>query len=95
VGDLTERLLVATSASYIVSPSALGPIASGSGRGADRLSASYLVALAARVIREVGGVLLRRSRETGKRLPTLSLGTEIRLRSAADRLTVARIAWSS
>jgi DNA-binding transcriptional ArsR family regulator len=83
-GGLTERLLVATAASYVVSPSALGPIAADPGRDADRLSASYLIALAARIIREVS-TLLRRSREINKRLPTLSLDTEIRFRSAADR----------
>jgi DNA-binding transcriptional ArsR family regulator len=83
-GGLTERLLVATAASYIVSPSALGPVATDPGRAADRLSASFLIALAARIIREVSA-LLRRSREIDKRLPTLSLDTEIRFRSAADR----------
>src|SRR2546427_1903341 len=56
-GGLTERLLVATAASYIVSPSALGPVAADPGREADRLSASYLIALAARIIREVGALL--------------------------------------
>jgi hypothetical protein len=50
----------------------------------DRLSASYLIALAARIVREVSS-LLRRSREAGQRLATLSLDTEIRFRSAADR----------
>ena len=83
-GGLTERLMVATAASYVVSPSALGPAAADPGREADRLSASYLVALAARTIREVGG-LLRRSAQLGKRLPTLSVDTEIRFRSADDR----------
>jgi DNA-binding transcriptional ArsR family regulator len=83
-GGLTERLLVASAASYVVSPSALGPVASDPERGADRLSASYLIALAARIVREVGA-LLRRSQEAGKRLPTLSLDTEIRFRSAAER----------
>ncbi|MEX2120438.1 MAG: helix-turn-helix domain-containing protein [Pirellulales bacterium] len=83
-GGLTERLLVATAASYIVSPSALGPAATDPGRSADRLSASYAIALAARVVREVGA-LVRRSREIGKRLPTLSLDTVIRFRSAAER----------
>jgi DNA-binding transcriptional ArsR family regulator len=83
-GGLTERLLVATAASYVVSPVALGPAASDPGRNADRLSASYLVALAARIVREVS-VLLRRSAETGKRLPTLSIDTEIRFRSAEER----------
>ena len=83
-GGLTERLLVATAASYVVSPSALGPVAADPGREADRLSASYLIALAARVIREVGA-FVRRARETGKRLPTLSLDTVVRFRSAAER----------
>ena len=83
-GGLTERLLVASAASYVVSPGALGPAASDPARGADRLSASYLIALAARVVREVSG-LLRRSEELDKRLPTLSLDAEIRFRSAAER----------
>ncbi len=83
-GGLTERMLVATASSYIVSPSALGPVASDPGRGADRLSASYLIALAARIVREVSD-LLRRSEEVDKRLPTLSIDTEIRFRSATDR----------
>lgn len=83
-GGLTERLLVATAASYVVSPAAMGPAASDPGRNADRLSASYLIALAARIVREVS-VLLRRSAETGKRLPTLSIDTEIRFRSAEER----------
>jgi DNA-binding transcriptional ArsR family regulator len=83
-GGLTERLLVATAGSYIVSPSAMGLAASDPDRSVDRLSASYLIALAARIVREVGG-LLRRSREIDKRLATLSLDTVIRFRSAADR----------
>ena len=83
-GGLTERLLVASAASYVISPKALGPVALDPGRGGDRLSASYLIALAARVVDEVSG-LLRRSRAADKRLATLSLDTEIRFRSAADR----------
>ncbi len=83
-GGLTERLLVATAASYVVSPSALGPVAADAKREIDRLSASYLIALGARVVREVGG-LVRRASEAGKRLATLSVDTEIRFRSAVDR----------
>jgi DNA-binding transcriptional ArsR family regulator len=83
-GGLTERLLVATAASYIVSPTALGPGAADPDRNADRLSASYLIALSARIVREVKD-LLGRSEETEKRLPTLSVDTVIRFRSAADR----------
>jgi DNA-binding transcriptional ArsR family regulator len=83
-GGLTERLLVATAASYIVSPSALGPVAVDPARKADRLSASYLIALGARVVREVAD-LVRRATETGKRLATLSIDSEVRFRSAAER----------
>jgi len=83
-GGLTERLLVATASSYVVSPEALGPVAADPQRTADRLSASYLIALAARVVREVG-TLWRKATDTGKRLATLSVDTEIRFRSAADR----------
>jgi len=56
-GGLTERLLVATAASYVVSPSALGPVAVDPGREVDRLSASYLIALGARIVREVGNLV--------------------------------------
>jgi DNA-binding transcriptional ArsR family regulator len=83
-GGLTERLLVATAASYVVSPSAMGPVAVDPNREVDRLSASYLVALGARMVREVG-TLVRLARETGKRLATLSVDTEVRFKSPADR----------
>jgi hypothetical protein len=83
-GGLTERLLVASASSYIVSPKALGPVSVDPDRDADRLSASYLIALAARIVDEVGN-LLRRSRAADKHLATMSLDTEIRFRSAADR----------
>ena len=83
-GGLTERLLVATATSYVVSPSAMGPVAVDPNREMDRLSASYLIALGARVVREVGD-LIRRANEAGKRLATLSVDAEIRFRSAKDR----------
>jgi DNA-binding transcriptional ArsR family regulator len=83
-GGIVERRVVATAASYIVSPAALGHAASDPARASDRLSAHYLIALAARVVREVGE-LLRGSREQGKHLATLSLDTEVRFRNPADR----------
>src|SRR5215831_3084403 len=88
-GGLTERLLVATAASYVVSPSAMGAVAADPGRTADRLSAGYLIALAARVVREVKA-LLGHSEATEKRLPTLSLDTVIRFRSPEDRAAFSR-----
>src|SRR5262245_9928109 len=85
-GGLTERVLVATAASYVVSPAAMGKAAADPGRTADRLSASYLIALAARMVREVGG-LLHRAQEQDKRLATLAIDTEVRFRSPEDRAT--------
>lgn len=88
-GGLTERMLVASAGSYLVSPGALGPAAADPDRAADRLSASYLIALAGRVIREVGS-LLRRAHQAGKHLATLSIDTEIRFRSPQDRAAFTR-----
>jgi len=83
-GGLKERMMVATARSYVVSPAALGSIAADPARSNDRLSASYLIALAARIVREVGD-LWTRARQSDKRLATLSIDTVIRFRSPADR----------
>lgn len=88
-GGLTERVLSATAASYVVSPAALGDAAADPGRAQDRLSARYLIALAARIVREVGA-LTRRAEEADKRLATLALDTEIQFRSAAERSAFSR-----
>ncbi|WP_407351204.1 helix-turn-helix domain-containing protein [Luteimonas sp. R10] len=83
-GGLTERLVVATAASYVVSPAALGCIGADPARSNDRLSASYLIALAARIVSEVGR-LWRTARTGNKRLATLSIDTVIRFKSPAER----------
>ncbi|TVQ64081.1 MAG: winged helix-turn-helix transcriptional regulator [Phycisphaerales bacterium] len=88
-GGLTERRLVATAGAYVVSPSALGaagidPARTNPEYAKDRLSAGYLIALAARAVREIGD-LLRRAHEAGKHLATFAIDTEIRFRSAKER----------
>ena len=83
-GGLTERLLVATAASYVVSPAALGAAASDPER-ADRLSARYLIAVAARIVREVAALARKDERPA-----TLALDTEISFRSADERAAFAR-----
>jgi DNA-binding transcriptional ArsR family regulator len=87
-GGITERVLRATAASYIVSPAALDKRAASPELAADRRSAGYMIALAGRVVREVGS-LARRAGAAGKRLPTLAVDTEIRFRSAEDRAAFA------
>lgn len=87
-GGLTERIFAASAAAYVVSPGAMGAAGADPERVADRLSASYLIAVAARVVREVGNLAASAS-EAGKRLPTLSVDADIRFRSAAQRAAFA------
>jgi hypothetical protein len=76
--------MVARAASFVVSPSALGPLAADPSQEADRLSASYLIALAARIIREISTLVIG-ARKAQQDLATLSIDTVIRFRSAAER----------
>ena len=80
---LTERVVRANAQGYVVSPAVLGTL-SADPRRVDRLSARYLVALAARVVREVAG-LMRAAADAGRQLPTLSLDADLRFATAADR----------
>jgi len=80
---LTERVMVATARTYVVSPSTLGESAADPAR-TDRLSTRYLIAVAARMVGEVAE-LARGADETGKPLATLAIDTEIRFASATDR----------
>jgi DNA-binding transcriptional ArsR family regulator len=80
---LTERIVQATARHYIVSPEALGANAADIAR-ADRLSSRYLIALGARMVREVAD-LARGADRTAKPVATLAIDTEIRFASAADR----------
>lgn len=87
-GGITERVLRATAASYVVSPRALGSTGADPGRTADRLSAGYLIALGGRLVREVGE-LTRAADDRGVRLPTLAIDTEVGFASAEDRAAFA------
>jgi predicted ArsR family transcriptional regulator len=80
---LTERVVQATAHSYVVSPAALGLTGADPSR-TDRLSTRYLITVAARMVREVG-LLARHADAAGRRLSTLTMDTEIRFASAADR----------
>ncbi|MEU6645974.1 helix-turn-helix domain-containing protein [Saccharomonospora sp. NPDC046836] len=86
-GGLTERLLVATAAGYVVAPEPLGAERAPA-RDGNRLSAAYLIALAARVVREVGA-LARRAARANRTLPVFALDTEIRFATPNDRAAFA------
>ena len=81
---LIERLYRATASSYVVSPAVFGDAGADPAGHADKVSARYLLAVAARMVREVGD-LARKADAAGKPLATLAIDTELRFASAADR----------
>lgn len=88
-GNVTERVLRATAASYVISPVALAAVQPDPARSPDRLSAHWLLALAAKLVRDVGELLVGSARE-GKRLATFALDGEVRFATAADRSAFAQ-----
>jgi DNA-binding transcriptional ArsR family regulator len=83
-GGLKERVLRATARSYLISPEAMGAVAPDPKRLRDRFSWAYLVAAAAKIVRDLG-ILRDRADRAGRRLATFTLETEVRFVTAADR----------
>ncbi len=82
--NMTERVMRATAASYVISPAALSSVAPDPDRAPDQLSAQWLLALAGRMVQELG-VLLTRSRQARQPLASFGIDTEITFARAADR----------
>jgi DNA-binding transcriptional ArsR family regulator len=87
-GNMTERVMRATAASYVISPAALAVFAPDPDRAPDRLSAMWLLALAARLVKEIGE-LMGRARRARRPLATFAIETEVRFASASDRAAFA------
>lgn len=78
--NCTERLVRAVARSYVISPSAFGPLAAHPDHVEDRASSAYLVAAAARLISEVADQRSAAQR-AGKRLATLTVESDVRFAS--------------
>jgi DNA-binding transcriptional ArsR family regulator len=87
-GNVNERLLRATAASYVISPAALAAVAPDPASAPDRLSARWLLALAAQLVRDLGDLLAGASK-AGKPLATFAIDGQVRFASAADRAAFA------
>jgi DNA-binding transcriptional ArsR family regulator len=87
-GNCTERVLQATAASYVISPAALSALAPDPSREPDQRSARWLLAVAGRLVGEVGELISGAS-AARKRLATLGIDSEIRFASAKDRAAFA------
>ena len=87
-GNMTERVFQATAASYVISPLALSAVAPDPSRAPDQRSARWLLAVAGRLVSEIGE-LITRSEAAGKPLATLGIDSEVRFASAKDRAAFA------
>ncbi|MET0147357.1 MAG: helix-turn-helix domain-containing protein [Ilumatobacteraceae bacterium] len=87
-GGITERMVRATSATYVVSPAAIAGNGARPEQVADQLSADYLISLAGRIVHEVGAQA-RLADAAGRRVPTFTLDAQVGFASAADRAAFA------
>jgi DNA-binding transcriptional ArsR family regulator len=87
-GNVTERVLQATAASYVISPLALAAVSPDPARAPDRLSARWLLAVAARLVRDVGS-LITGATKAQQRVATYALDGEVRFATPADRAAFA------
>ncbi|WP_329034021.1 helix-turn-helix domain-containing protein [Streptomyces sp. NBC_00178] len=87
-GNVTERVYRATASSYVISPSALAAVSPDPSRSPDQLSGHWLLALGARMVREVGALLTGAARAQ-RRVASFGIDAEVRFASAADRSAFA------
>jgi len=87
-GNVMERIMRASAASYVISPAALVALQPDPARSPDHRSAVWLLALAARLVRDVGSLLAGAARER-RPLATYALDGEVRFATAADRAAFA------
>lgn len=87
-GNVVERLVRATARSYVISPRVLGGVEPDPGVSPDRLSARWLLAVASRLVREVGELITGAARER-KRVASFAIEGEVRFASASDRAAFA------
>lgn len=81
-GSRPERVMRLVARHYVLDPAAVGELAADPDEVGDRFSATYLVALASRALRELAS-LLDRSKSKRARLATASVNTTVRLSSPA------------
>lgn len=82
--NCVERIVQATARSYVISPAALGPLGADPARVEDQFSSTYLLAVASKLIRDVG-TLRRRADASGKRLATMTAQADVRFANPADQ----------
>ena len=87
-GNMTERVLQATAASYVISPVALPAVAPDADALRDQLSAQWMLALGARLVHEMGSLIIG-AQQAGQRMATYAVDGQVRFASAASRASFA------
>jgi DNA-binding transcriptional ArsR family regulator len=88
-GNVTERVLRAAAGSFVISPTALSAVQPDPSRSPDGLSARWLLAVAARLVKEVGQLITGAARAR-KPVTTFALDGTVRFASAADRASFVK-----
>jgi hypothetical protein len=84
VGRRIDRSYVRTATSYAIAPRTLGGVAVDTRTVADAFSSAYLSAVAGRALNDLA-TLGRVAAARGKRVPTLTLDTEVRFATPGDQ----------
>jgi DNA-binding transcriptional ArsR family regulator len=84
VGRRIDRSYVRTATSYAIAPRTLGGVAVDPRTVGDAFSSAYLSAVAARALNDLAA-LGRAAAARGKRVPTLTLETDVRFATPADQ----------
>lgn len=83
-GNMTERVMRATAHSFLISPSALDAVAPDPRRGIDRWSANWMLAVAGKLVQDLG-TLITRAAEARQPLATYTIDSELTFVTASDR----------
>jgi predicted ArsR family transcriptional regulator len=84
VGRRIDRTYVRTATSYAIAPKTLGGVAVDARTVADVFSSAYLSAVAGRALNDLAA-LGRAAAARGKRVPTITLETDVRFATPADQ----------
>jgi hypothetical protein len=88
-GNAVEQLLQSSATHFFLGPHALGPVALDPAMAQDQLSSTYQIATAYRAMLDVSE-LQQRAHASAKKLPTLTLESEISFGSAAEQSAFAQ-----
>ena len=84
VGRRIDRTYVRTATSYAIAPKTLGGVAVDARTVADAFSSAYLSAVAGRALNDLAA-LGKAAAARGKRVPTITLETDVRFATPADQ----------